>query len=553
MDILNWLYLAKNKLVKTTVQDPTQDLVILGSNASFAKRGDKYQSYGMTVEDFANSLGGGLKGESYILVKGDSDDPTVNGAELKAAYDVALASTPYGNPRGQGNEFSVIIGPGTYDMRAYNATYGWELTGDYINMISLTGEPDVVISTFSVGGNYGTYKGLNTQSAPSVGLGNYGQILLGSNTNYNVTAYFENCLAGDYSFGAAINISGSFKNCEAGVLSFGCATTFPLPPNAVYPPQDPNILLGAPDLTITGNFENCRANAFSFGSVSSSNNIGVTILSSTFKNCTAGSNSFGSANASCVIFDSIFTDCSTINGNASFGSSFNLTGTGTVSINSRSVFTNCKTRGFGFTPGQSFGYITGSPGTGTFFIEGTFINCSAGNQSFGSTLGSGSLTGIFTNCEAGDESFGFNPFTLASTNTTGIFTNCRAGQRCFGAVASGIFTNCTSGKPGFLGGVAFGVSFSGASQDAIGTFVSCISTGKNAFGSVFSGTPNASGSFYNCVSAGDSFGNMDASSTSNLTGKALYCHKTSGSFYTTPGPVAKAVLCINSALTVQTI
>jgi len=53
MDILNWVYLLKNKLVKTTVQDPTQDLVILGGNVTYAKRGDKYQSYGMTVEDFA--------------------------------------------------------------------------------------------------------------------------------------------------------------------------------------------------------------------------------------------------------------------------------------------------------------------------------------------------------------------------------------------------------------------------------------------------------------------------------------------------------------------
>jgi len=56
MDILNWVYLLKNKLVKTTVQDPTQDLVILGNNVTYAKRGDKYQSYGMTVEDFAASI-----------------------------------------------------------------------------------------------------------------------------------------------------------------------------------------------------------------------------------------------------------------------------------------------------------------------------------------------------------------------------------------------------------------------------------------------------------------------------------------------------------------
>jgi hypothetical protein len=251
--------------------------------------------------------------------------------------------------------------------------------------------------------------------------------------------------------------------------------------------------------------------------------------------------------------DSTFTDCTVINTGNNFGASNNANGMSIIIIDSRTAFTNCKTIANSGSPGRSFGYISGSPGTGAFSIEGTFINCSAGNQSFGSTVRSGNLTGRFTNCEAGDESFGFNPFTLTGTNTTGTFTNCRAGQRCFGSLASGIFTNCTSGKPGFIGGVAFGVSFDGSSQDASGTFVSCISTGSDAFGSVFSGTPNASGSFYNCVSADDSFGNMDGLATSNLTGKALYCHKTSGSFYATPGPVAKAVLCINSALTVQTI
>jgi len=53
MDILNWVYLIKNKLTRTTVQDPEKDLVILGNNVSYVKRGDKYQSYGMTVQDFA--------------------------------------------------------------------------------------------------------------------------------------------------------------------------------------------------------------------------------------------------------------------------------------------------------------------------------------------------------------------------------------------------------------------------------------------------------------------------------------------------------------------
>jgi hypothetical protein len=86
MDILNWLYLAKNKLVKTTVQDPTQDLVILGSNASFAKRGDKYQSYGMTVSDFTSQFG--ENSVVKININGTSGlSNTLNGVDFLAPFN----------------------------------------------------------------------------------------------------------------------------------------------------------------------------------------------------------------------------------------------------------------------------------------------------------------------------------------------------------------------------------------------------------------------------------------------------------------------------------
>lgn len=56
MDILNWVYLIKNKFTRTTVENPATDLVVLGADVSYQKRGDKYQNYVMTVEDFAASL-----------------------------------------------------------------------------------------------------------------------------------------------------------------------------------------------------------------------------------------------------------------------------------------------------------------------------------------------------------------------------------------------------------------------------------------------------------------------------------------------------------------
>jgi hypothetical protein len=54
MDILNWIYLRTNRLIKTTVNNP-KDLVVLGADVTFVKRGDKYQTYAMTVSDLFNS------------------------------------------------------------------------------------------------------------------------------------------------------------------------------------------------------------------------------------------------------------------------------------------------------------------------------------------------------------------------------------------------------------------------------------------------------------------------------------------------------------------
>ena len=49
MDILNWLYLVKQKFTRTTVENPATDLMVLGADVSFTKRGDKYQNYAVPV------------------------------------------------------------------------------------------------------------------------------------------------------------------------------------------------------------------------------------------------------------------------------------------------------------------------------------------------------------------------------------------------------------------------------------------------------------------------------------------------------------------------
>jgi len=56
MDILNWLRIKKQNLIRTTL-DSSKDLVILGADVSFQKRGDKYQSYAIPAEDFGLAVG----------------------------------------------------------------------------------------------------------------------------------------------------------------------------------------------------------------------------------------------------------------------------------------------------------------------------------------------------------------------------------------------------------------------------------------------------------------------------------------------------------------
>lgn len=61
MDILNWIYSKRARLVKTVASDPNKDLVALGSNVGFNKRDDQYQIYAMPL---ANSVQSGCEGNT---------------------------------------------------------------------------------------------------------------------------------------------------------------------------------------------------------------------------------------------------------------------------------------------------------------------------------------------------------------------------------------------------------------------------------------------------------------------------------------------------------
>jgi len=56
MDILNWLYLKKQQLIRTVANNIETDVLPVGADVSFQKRGDKYQTYGLTLAGLKNDV-----------------------------------------------------------------------------------------------------------------------------------------------------------------------------------------------------------------------------------------------------------------------------------------------------------------------------------------------------------------------------------------------------------------------------------------------------------------------------------------------------------------
>lgn len=90
MDILNWIYLVKNKFTRTTVENPATDLIVLGADVSYQKRGDKYQNYVMTAQDFANSVKG-YKSYVALLTQSGTDAPEATVLENSLGIDITFS------------------------------------------------------------------------------------------------------------------------------------------------------------------------------------------------------------------------------------------------------------------------------------------------------------------------------------------------------------------------------------------------------------------------------------------------------------------------------
>lgn len=212
------------------------------------------------------------------------------------------------------------------------------------------------------------------------------------------------------------------------------------------------------DILLDGRYERCEVKTgFGFRSLSAP----LVDVNGTFIDCKSGTSSFGGTRKG------MHNRC-------------HVEGSGFGPSSVTAVFRNCTaTIGFSSSAGN---------------YEGTYLYCSGGASSFGSS-GVSNLSGKFIDCNAGPNSFGSFP----NSTLSGDFTNCTGEYNCFGssvgATLSGRFTNC------------IGVSdcFGSADNSTLsGEFANCINMFASGFGGISFST--LSGNFTNCHSGDNSFG-----------------------------------------------
>lgn len=426
------------------------------------------------------------------------------------------------------NQFTIFLTPGIYKNPTNVA---FELDTDHINVMSLSGERDVIFDLTFVGDPFDIaiglisevlfinaechvkgiealeYKSISPNFLTNFGTSNYRlPILVRPNNN---GAIVENCIGGFGSFGSDLSDSmfefhnATYIDCESNIAAFGygCSKVLGKHINCKAITASFGFTQTTNVVSLEGEFINCECIG--------NNNFGgafSTFTGSKFINCISGNNSFGGLNST-INSDVYFENCT--GGNTCFGG-----GVGDANCTVSGTFINCKAGNSSFGGGR-----LGGSTTGRIISYGTFINCEGGSSCFGSSSGETSLllsevNGKYENCKAGAFSFGGGQYTIIS----GTLKNCTADDNSFGGngdiTIGGILENCKAGDNSF--GWSNNVTISG-------TLKNC-EAGLNSFCNGNSGNI-ISGDLYNCV-IGSGLNNTDIS----ITGRLFYCHLKSGLF-----------------------
>jgi len=538
MDILNWVYLLKNRLIKTAVINPEEDLVILGSNVSYAKRGDKYQSYGMTVQDFRGSL---LSGTDYIIVQANGT-PEENAQEFIAAYAEAVAAD-----RDAEHRFTLVLAPGHYK---FLETFLHE-EGD-IDIVSLTGEQDVIFDLELNGrdpflastpaymydlninaGPSGTYTDTLQNGQPFF-LQVEGAILEPSSRGFDPTGmYFAGNATGypivnNFAIPQATTTTITFKFIQSESCSDQGVCVY-------LDGGTPNWQFGTDSTRIAIQY-NCAqpwvygTSVFAGGATTLT--IGETYIAEFTYNPTAGTSTLVTKDLTGVTLDTTSINQVLGAGNYRIGFSADSDDNSASTSSVMNINTNyTKVSGIKTQEYTSENYVNWA-NLNYGSIESNFYplplnvlvdiyndlevkNCTAGPFSFGTdiTFDGMDLEATFTDCTALGYSFGFGAFQIEAGT---VFTNCSAGNNSFyiDDDLRGTYTNCTAGNNSFyslnddieatfVNCTANNFSFYTEGDDIVGaTFTNC-TAGEFSFSA--DGDDITSSTFTNCTAGLDSF------------------------------------------------
>lgn len=158
MDILNWLFIKRQQLIKTTPNNIKTDLVVLGAEVPFTQRGDGYQTYAMTLEDLGDSLGcpsvykTGIF-DQYPWIVTPSMIKTCTKIEDTPAFPTMFAANLVGQKVGGSYDLiadnSIVEYIGTIQCpTGINFTLPWKTSG---SVISNGLFPSVLVSAFGCG------------------------------------------------------------------------------------------------------------------------------------------------------------------------------------------------------------------------------------------------------------------------------------------------------------------------------------------------------------------------------------------------------------------
>lgn len=288
--------------------------------------------------------GSGLGGTNYIFVKGGGT-PQENALELQAAYNQAkkmprflgssLLSPSNSSMYYKGQTFyysdggtpayymftestavptpvpgvakaviseleakstrtTVVVAPGEYKF--YDMSMSFNMDDCGINVVSLTGLPDVIIDSLSVGSQcrYSHFRGLKCKGGFHVEASAYPDMIFencqGGNNSFgrsndnqsepDAGGLYINCVGGDNSFGYIS--TGKFYNCKAGDESYGSDNEAS---GEFYNCIGGEDAFAGNEGVASGKFYNCKGGKYSFG--------GNGQVSGEFYNCIGDKSSFG--------------------------------------------------------------------------------------------------------------------------------------------------------------------------------------------------------------------------------------------------------------------